>query len=233
MFSSLNQRYDIIIYVYWFELFSQVSDEAHGPLVILWWTTLKGSVYSILGRNLSLQAALTVFYDRLSLYRRCSQYFLIDSLCTGSVYSIFWLILSLQAVFTAFYDSFSLYRRCLQYVMIDSLFTGSVYIILWQNLSFQEVFTVFYDWFSLYRRCLQYFMIDFSLYRRCLQYFMIDFLFTGGVYSYWRRVSVGITDPCEQGTVRVHTVMTLEQQVRNNSPSNSPHIPRPHTLTKE
>ena len=32
--SSLNQRYDIIICVYWFELFSQVSDVAHGPLVI-------------------------------------------------------------------------------------------------------------------------------------------------------------------------------------------------------
>ena len=32
-FSSLNQRYDIIICVYWFELFSQVSDVAHGPLV--------------------------------------------------------------------------------------------------------------------------------------------------------------------------------------------------------
>ena len=33
-FSSLNQRYDIIICVYLFELFSQVSDVAHGPLVI-------------------------------------------------------------------------------------------------------------------------------------------------------------------------------------------------------
>ena len=32
-FSSLNQRYDIIICVYYFELFSQVSDVAHGPLV--------------------------------------------------------------------------------------------------------------------------------------------------------------------------------------------------------
>ena len=32
-FSSPNQRYDIIICVYWFELFSQVSDVAHGPLV--------------------------------------------------------------------------------------------------------------------------------------------------------------------------------------------------------
>ena len=31
--SSLNQRYDIIICAYWFELFSQVSDVAHGPLV--------------------------------------------------------------------------------------------------------------------------------------------------------------------------------------------------------
>ena len=35
-FSSLNQRYDIIICVYWFELFSQVSDVAHGPLVSFW-----------------------------------------------------------------------------------------------------------------------------------------------------------------------------------------------------
>lgn len=26
--------------------------------------------------------------------------------------------------------------------------------------------------------------------------------------------SVGITDPCESGNFRVHTVMTLEQQVR-------------------
>ena len=33
-FSSLNQRFDIIICVYWIELFSQVSDVAHGPLVI-------------------------------------------------------------------------------------------------------------------------------------------------------------------------------------------------------
>ena len=34
-FSSLYQRYDtcIIICVYWFELFSQVSNVAHGPLV--------------------------------------------------------------------------------------------------------------------------------------------------------------------------------------------------------
>ena len=32
-FSSLNQHYDIIICVYWCELFSQVSDVAHGPLV--------------------------------------------------------------------------------------------------------------------------------------------------------------------------------------------------------
>ena len=32
-FSSLNQRYDIIICVNWFELFSQVSDVAYWPLV--------------------------------------------------------------------------------------------------------------------------------------------------------------------------------------------------------
>ena len=35
LFPCLNQRYDIIICVYWFELFSQVSDVAHGPLVYL------------------------------------------------------------------------------------------------------------------------------------------------------------------------------------------------------
>ena len=34
VFSSIYQRYDIIICVYKFELFSQVSDVAHGPLVI-------------------------------------------------------------------------------------------------------------------------------------------------------------------------------------------------------
>ena len=33
IFSSLNQLYEIIICVYRFELFSQVSDVAHGPLV--------------------------------------------------------------------------------------------------------------------------------------------------------------------------------------------------------
>ena len=33
-FSSLNERYDIILCVYWFELFSQVSNVAHGPLVL-------------------------------------------------------------------------------------------------------------------------------------------------------------------------------------------------------
>ena len=33
--SSLDQCYDIIICVYWFELFSQVSDVAHVPLVLI------------------------------------------------------------------------------------------------------------------------------------------------------------------------------------------------------
>ena len=33
-FSTLNQRYDIIKCVFWFEMFSQVSDLAHGPLVL-------------------------------------------------------------------------------------------------------------------------------------------------------------------------------------------------------
>ena len=33
-FSSLNQRNDIIIYVFLFQLFSQVSYVAHGPLVL-------------------------------------------------------------------------------------------------------------------------------------------------------------------------------------------------------
>lgn len=40
-------------------------------------------------------------------------------------------------------------------------------------------------------------------FKRCLQLLAAGFFLPG---------SVGITDPCEQGTVRVHTVMTLEQQ---------------------
>ena len=40
-FSSLNQYFDIIICVYWFELFSQVSDVAHGPLVLFYIHWLK------------------------------------------------------------------------------------------------------------------------------------------------------------------------------------------------
>ncbi|KAK3096255.1 hypothetical protein FSP39_025018 [Pinctada imbricata] len=44
-------------------------------------------------------------------------------------------------------------------------------------------------------------------FKRCLQLLAAGFFLPG---------SVGITDPCEQGTVRVHTVMTLEQQVRTH-----------------
>ena len=50
--SSLNQSYEIIIFVQWFELFSQVSDVAHGPLVIIprnWecsWNICKGAHYT-------------------------------------------------------------------------------------------------------------------------------------------------------------------------------------------
>ncbi|XP_041355583.1 interleukin enhancer-binding factor 2 homolog isoform X2 [Gigantopelta aegis] len=40
-------------------------------------------------------------------------------------------------------------------------------------------------------------------FKRCLQLLAAGFFLPG---------SVGITDPCEQGTVRIHTVMTLEQQ---------------------
>ncbi|ESO95064.1 hypothetical protein LOTGIDRAFT_117522 [Lottia gigantea] len=40
-------------------------------------------------------------------------------------------------------------------------------------------------------------------FKRCLQLLSAGFFLPG---------SVGITDPCEQGTVRIHTVMTLEQQ---------------------
>ncbi|XP_052096553.1 interleukin enhancer-binding factor 2 homolog [Mytilus californianus] len=40
-------------------------------------------------------------------------------------------------------------------------------------------------------------------FKRCLQLMSAGFFLPG---------SVGITDPCEQGAVRVHTVMTLEQQ---------------------
>lgn len=48
--------------------------------------------------------------------------------------------------------------------------------------------------------------------RRCLQLLAAGFFLPG---------SVGITDPCEPGNARVHTVMTLEQQVSDQSPSQS------------
>ncbi len=43
-----------------------------------------------------------------------------------------------------------------------------------------------------------------AAYRRVLQLLAAGFFLPG---------SAGITDPCEQGNVRVHTSMTLEQQV--------------------
>ena len=46
--------------------------------------------------------------------------------------------------------------------------------------------------------------ISLCLYRRALQLLSAGLFLPG---------SVGIADPCEQGTVRVHVVMTLEQQV--------------------
>ncbi|NXA14383.1 ILF2 factor, partial [Sapayoa aenigma] len=46
-------------------------------------------------------------------------------------------------------------------------------------------------------------------YRRCLQILAAGLFLPG---------SVGITDPCESGNFRVHTVMTLEQQVRGVPP---------------
>ncbi|NXS23953.1 ILF2 factor, partial [Mystacornis crossleyi] len=46
-------------------------------------------------------------------------------------------------------------------------------------------------------------------YRRCLQILAAGLFLPG---------SVGITDPCESGNFRVHTVMTLEQQVRAGVP---------------
>lgn len=45
--------------------------------------------------------------------------------------------------------------------------------------------------------------------RRCLQILAAGLFLPG---------SVGITDPCESGNFRVHTVMTLEQQVRGGIP---------------
>ena len=42
-----------------------------------------------------------------------------------------------------------------------------------------------------------------TAFRRCLQMLAAGFFLPG---------SVGITDPCEQGSVRIHTIMTLEQQ---------------------
>jgi len=43
-----------------------------------------------------------------------------------------------------------------------------------------------------------------AVYRRCLQLLSAGLFLPG---------SAGITDPCESGNVRVHTVLTLEQQV--------------------
>ncbi|NXA66013.1 ILF2 factor, partial [Mohoua ochrocephala] len=51
-------------------------------------------------------------------------------------------------------------------------------------------------------------------YRRCLQILAAGLFLPG---------SVGITDPCESGNFRVHTVMTLEQQVREGSPKGRGH----------
>ncbi|NXS13146.1 ILF2 factor, partial [Neodrepanis coruscans] len=51
-------------------------------------------------------------------------------------------------------------------------------------------------------------------YRRCLQILAAGLFLPG---------SVGITDPCESGNFRVHTVMTLEQQVREGPPRDRGH----------
>uniref|UniRef100_A0A672UZ81 Interleukin enhancer binding factor 2 n=2 Tax=Australaves TaxID=3073809 RepID=A0A672UZ81_STRHB len=50
-------------------------------------------------------------------------------------------------------------------------------------------------------------------YRRCLQILAAGLFLPG---------SVGITDPCESGNFRVHTVMTLEQQVSSCSAGEGP-----------
>ena len=47
-FPSLNQRFDKIICVYWFELFSRVSDVAHGPLVIQYFLIEMVRKYSLI-----------------------------------------------------------------------------------------------------------------------------------------------------------------------------------------
>ncbi|KAI1229984.1 hypothetical protein IHE44_0010698 [Lamprotornis superbus] len=57
--------------------------------------------------------------------------------------------------------------------------------------------------------------------RRCLQILAAGLFLPG---------SVGITDPCESGNFRVHTVMTLEQQVRRG-PRRAGGVPVP-TLTR-
>lgn len=49
--------------------------------------------------------------------------------------------------------------------------------------------------------------------RRCLQILAAGLFLPG---------SVGITDPCESGNFRVHTVMTLEQQVNLDVPAALP-----------
>ncbi|XP_069869817.1 interleukin enhancer-binding factor 2 isoform X1 [Dipodomys merriami] len=51
--------------------------------------------------------------------------------------------------------------------------------------------------------CFVHFVSAFLCFRRCLQILAAGLFLPG---------SVGITDPCESGNFRVHTVMTLEQQ---------------------
>ncbi|XP_042537551.1 interleukin enhancer-binding factor 2 isoform X1 [Dipodomys spectabilis] len=51
--------------------------------------------------------------------------------------------------------------------------------------------------------CFVHFVNTFLCFRRCLQILAAGLFLPG---------SVGITDPCESGNFRVHTVMTLEQQ---------------------
>ena len=48
-------------------------------------------------------------------------------------------------------------------------------------------------------------LVSFDIYRRCLRLLSAGFFLPG---------SAGIVDPCETGHVRVHTVMSLEQQDR-------------------
>ena len=101
-FFSLNQHYDIIICVYWFELFSQVSDVAHGPLVFglmtLKWISLRLNKTLILCIHRCIHKMMITCTVIGLCSRKCTCIQIVEwskTLCFG-VFEQFWFIISCQ-----------------------------------------------------------------------------------------------------------------------------------------